>query len=284
MNKAPSNVAAYLLVGRVMHERLRPVRHRFSYPLFSVRCNLARLATLDSWWFGIDRWRPLSLYRRDHGPCTGANLEPWIRQRLADADLPADGEIWLQAMPRVFGYAFNPVSFWFCHDAQGRLRALLAEVRNTFGERHAYLLSAEGNVPIEDDTVLVCSKVLHVSPFCNVEGSYAFKVREGVRHSSVAIDYSDREGILIRTAIGARLEPLTCARAWRALARQPLMTLLVVVRIHWQALLLLARKVPFHGRYPETAASPDIPQRQHADAPSPKSGASREPIEEEVSL
>jgi uncharacterized protein len=281
--KNAAQAAAYLLVGRVMHERLRPVPHRFTYPVFSVRCNLARLATLDNWWFGIDRWRPLGLSRRDYGPCTGGNLEPWMRQRLADADIPADGEIWLQTMPRVFGYAFNPVSFWFCHDAQGKLRALLAEVRNTFGERHSYLLSAEGHAPIGDDTVLVCRKILHVSPFCKVEGEYTFRVREGGHHSSVAIDYSDGQGVLIRTLVGARMDPLTGARALRALLRQPLLTILVVVRIHWQALRLLLKKVPFHGRHPQPAETPDMLSKYQADASHPRQGACRrESTEEEV--
>jgi DUF1365 family protein len=249
--------AAYLLTGRVMHERLRPVRHRFVYPIFSVRCDLARLATLNSWWFGVDRWRPLSLSTRDYGPRTGGDLEAWMRQRLADAGIPADGEIWLQTIPRIFGYAFNPVSFWFCHDRQGRLRGLLAEVRNTFGARHSYLLSAAGHAPIDADTVLVCRKTLHVSPFCKVEGDYAFRVREDARHASVAIDYSDRQGLLIRTSIGARMQPLTFTCALGALARQPLLTIMVVARIHWQALRLLLKKVPFHGKHPVADAYPE---------------------------
>jgi uncharacterized protein len=276
-------VAAYLLVGRVMHERLRPVRHRFVYPLFCVRVDLARLATLDSWWFGIDRRRPLSLFTRDHGPRTGGDLQAWMRQRLADAGIPADGEIWLQTMPRVFGYAFNPVSFWFCHDAQGRLRALLAEVRNTFGARHAYLLSARDHAPIEADTVLVCRKTLHVSPFCKVEGDYAFRVREDKRHASVGIDYSDRQGLLIRTSIGSRMQPLTCAGALASLARQPLLTILVVVRIHWQALRLWFKKVPFYGKHPVCASGPDGSMQEETHAPRTRPDACPESTKEEAS-
>jgi DUF1365 family protein len=275
-------VAAYLLVGRVMHERLRPVHHRFVYPLFCVRCNLARLATLDSWWFGIDRWRTLSLATRDYGPRTGGDLELWMRQRLAEAGIPADGEIWLQTLPRIFGYAFNPVSFWFCHDAQGRLRALLAEVRNTFGERHGYLLSAPDHAPIGADTVLVCRKTLHVSPFCKVEGDYAFRVREGARHALVGIDYSDRQGLFIRTSIGARIAPLTCSGALGALARQPLMTILVVVRIHWQALRLLLKKAPFYGKNPVRAVALDLFAKEEANAPRARPDACHESTKEEV--
>ena len=99
----------------------------------------------------------------------------------------ADGEIHLLTIPRMFGYAFNPVSFWFCHDRAGALRALSPMCSNTFGEHRGYLLSAKDHAPIADDTVLVCRKTLHVSPFCEVAGDYAFRVRRRWR-SSVRLD------------------------------------------------------------------------------------------------
>lgn len=245
-----ADTPAWLLTGRVMHERLRPVRHRFTYPVFCVRCDLARLSSLRRWWFGIDRWAPLGLRLCDHGACDGGDLQRWMRDELARAGIPADGAIWLQTMPRIFGYAFNPVSFWFCHDRDGQLRALLAEVRNTFGARHRYLLSAPGHAPIDADTELTCRKEFHVSPFCRVEGSYAFRVREQGARMCVTIDYRDRDGLLIRTAIGTKAAPLTGARALLALLRQPWMTVAVVVWIHWEALRLLVKRVPFFGRKP----------------------------------
>lgn len=249
----PADPAAWLLTGRVMHERLRPKHHRFSYPVFYVRCDLDRLTSLNSAWFGVDRRRVLGLSTRDHGPCDGSDLAAWMRAQLHDAGIDADGRIWLQAFPRVFGYAFNPVSFWFCHDRAGRLRALLAEVRNTFGERHSYLLSAADRGPIDASTELTCRKVLHVSPFCRVEGAYRFRVRDTAAGSSVAIDYHDANGLLIRTALGGRLTPLTRAAALAALIRQPLLSVGVVVRIHWQALRLAIKKAPFYGKHPEPA-------------------------------
>ncbi|MDE1183493.1 DUF1365 domain-containing protein [Paraburkholderia sp.] len=258
--------AAWLLTGRVMHERLRPARHRFAYPVFCVRCDLARLDSLDSAWFGVNRWAPLSLHARDHGPCDGSDLGDWMRAQLSDAGIPADGAIWLQAFPRVFGYAFNPVSFWFCHDSAGALRALFAEVRNTFGARHGYLLSAPDHAPITSSTELQCRKVLHVSPFCRVEGGYTFRVHESRQRTSVAIDYHDADGLLIRTMLGGRLAPLTRAAALGALARQPLLTLGVVARIHWQALRLFIKRVPFYGKHPAPAPSPRA-QDSHAVRP-----------------
>jgi uncharacterized protein len=270
MNPLHAPTAAFLMVGSVMHERLRPTPHRFVYPLFCVRLNLARLSTLNRWWFGINRWSALGLSTRDYGACDGSDLEQWMRQRLADADIPAYGEIWLQTMPRVFGYAFNPVSFWFCHDRDGQLRALLAEVRNTFGDRHSYLLTADDGGPIGSDTRLQCRKTLHVSPFCKVEGRYEFRVRQHDAHASVAIDYFDAEGLLIRTAIGAKMAPLTGQRALHALVRQPLLTVSVVVRIHWQALRLLFKKVPFYGKHPHVIQTGLVAPSARPSTPSNK--------------
>jgi hypothetical protein len=142
------------------------------------------------------------------------------------------------------------VSFWLCEDRDGNLCALLAEVRNTFGERHRYLLRAQGDAPILSDTPLVCVKTFHVSPFCRVEGRYVFRVRETRGAGCIAIDYHDNEGLSIRTSIGLRKTPLTAWSAVRAVAWQPWLTFGVVARIHWQALRLWLKGVPFYGKHP----------------------------------
>jgi uncharacterized protein len=245
---------AELLTGRVMHERLRPVHHRFEYPACYVCADIARLDELRCAWFGIDRAKPFAIYTRDHGPRDGSALEPWMRARLAEQHIPADGPIHLLTIPRVFGHGFNPVSFWLCHDRAGALRALYADVRNTFGEHRGYLLSAPDHAPITGDTVLTCRKTLHVSPFCDVRGDYAFRVRRHGERLSIAIDYHDENGLLIRTAIGLRARPLTGALAWRTLLAQPMLAAGVIVRIHWQALRLWIKRVPFHGRHPPNEA------------------------------
>ncbi|GHD64279.1 DUF1365 domain-containing protein [Jeongeupia chitinilytica] len=231
-----------------MHERLRPVASRFVYPLFCVRVDLDRLDDAGNRWFGIDCRRPLSLRLCDYGPRDGSPLAPWLRALLADAGLPADGAIWLQTIPRLFGHAFNPVSFWFCHDRAGALRAVLAEVNNTFGESHRYLLAAPGAGAIGADTMLSSRKVFHVSPFLGVEGCYAFRFRETATTSFVGIDHHDRAGVVLRTSIGGRLAPLTAARARRLVLCSPFNALAVLARIHWQALRLWWRRVPFHRK------------------------------------
>jgi len=249
--------AGYLLFAQVMHQRYRPVVHRFVYPVFCLRLNLAELAGLDNRWFGVDRRRPLSLRTRDYGSRDGSDLLVWIRGVLSDAGLPADGAVWLQTFPRLFGYAFNPVSFWYCHDDAGQLRAVLAEVNNTFGEHHRYLLSATDGGVIASDSVLSCRKLLHVSPFCKVEGGYRFRFIERAGRGFAGIDYHDADGLLIRTSIGGKLAPWTPTNLRRALFGQPLLTLGVIARIHWQALRLWLKRVPFYRKPapPEPAIS-----------------------------
>ncbi|MTV39834.1 DUF1365 domain-containing protein [Duganella radicis] len=241
------NAPAQLIHARVMHARLRPVLNRFVYPVFYVRLNLARLEECQSRWFGVDRRRPLSLRTRDYGPRDGSSLEQWMRAQLAAHHIAADGEIWLQTFPRVFGYAFNPVSFWHCHDAAGQLRAVLAEVNNTFGETHCYLLH------IGADGTAICVKQMHVSPFCPLTGGYRFRFHLAGARPRTGIDYHDDQGLLIRTTLSGRAEPLRDRTLAMALLRYPLLGLGVVLRIHWQALRLWIKGVPLFRKPPRPA-------------------------------
>ncbi len=124
--------------GAVMHERHVQAHNRFVYPTAFLRLPLSRLATLRVPLLGIERASVFSFRNRDHGARDGSPLLPWIHALLRGQGLAeiCDGEVVLQTMPRIFGFVFNPVSFWFCHDRAGALRVVLAEVSNTFGERH----------------------------------------------------------------------------------------------------------------------------------------------------
>ncbi|MYN45880.1 DUF1365 family protein [Pseudoduganella sp. FT93W] len=250
--------AAQLLQGQVMHARLRPALNRFVYPVFYVRLNLSRLEQAGTRWFGIDCWRPLSVRTRDYGPRDGSSLEHWMRQLLASHGIQADGDIWLQTFPRVFGYVFNPVSFWHCHDAQGQLRAVLAEVNSTFGETHRYLLALGGADGQHRSVQAV--KQLHVSPFCAVEGHYRFRFRLAAHAHSTSIDYYDQHGLLLRTALSGRPQPLSDSAVLAALLRFPLLGLGIVARIHWQALRLWLKRVPFFRQPPTPLASTTVHQ------------------------
>ncbi len=245
-----------LSMGVVRHERLRPARNAFSYGVFTLLLPLRSLgsAPLATRLCSRNRFNLLSFHDRDHGDGQTPLLR-WIDELLADEGIrDADGEIWLQTFPRVLGYVFNPVSFWYCHRSDGSLRAIVCEVNNTFGERHFYLLD-QGRT-LRWGELLSARKVFHVSPFCDVEGGYRFRFMrttqerggQEVERTVARIDYHDDHGALLLTSVSGVLRPLNDAAALLACVRHPLMTFGVIVRIHWQALRLFIKRVPFFSK------------------------------------
>ncbi|GAA5168415.1 DUF1365 domain-containing protein [Viridibacterium curvum] len=238
-----------------MHERHAPAVHRFVYRHFTLRLPLSQLAGLRVPLLGINRRGLMAVHERDHGPRDGSPLLPWIRAQLARNGLAeiADGEVILQTLPRLFGYVFNPVSFWFCHDSQGALRAVLAEVSNTFGGHHNYLVAHPDGRVIGPDDEIAARKLFHVSPFLDVQGTYRFRFRERGGFLFVAIDHADDAGeTVLSTRMSGRLQPLTGRSLLRAWLSSPLLTFAVIGRIHWQALRLLVKRVPFVGARPSS--------------------------------
>lgn len=249
--------AGELIAATVVHERTRPAKHRFSYPLFCLRLDVERLHELPvatNGWLHIDpqthwqRLRPFTLHTCDYGARDGIALAAWARAQAAAAGvnlLPGASRIELQTFPRLFGFVFNPVSFWFCRDEHDALRVLIAEVNNTFGEHHFYVVTSEDRGAIGTDTVLTCRKAMHVSPFCEVRGRYRFRVTAGRTARRVDVDYYDGEQLLIATRIAGHAVALDGAVLRAQLWRFPLMTFGVVARIHWQALRLWLKRVPW---------------------------------------
>lgn len=243
-----------LLLGHVMHRRLRPAVNAFSYPVFFMQLPLGDLQAAARPAFSIDRRNLLSFHQKDHGRRDGSPLLPWIRGLLRERGLPDDGEVVLQTFPRVLGYVFNPVSFWLCHDRSGALVAVLAEVNNTFGGRHCYLLHNPGGAPLRDGQAFTADKRFHVSPFCEVAGTYRFRFRFGGAVSRIHIDYDDGQGPLLLTALCGRPREWSTRHLLAALLRMPLQTVGIMVRIHWQALRLWLKGVPFYGAAPHSRA------------------------------
>ena len=244
---APMCAGPSLQVGHVMHRRLRPTVHAFVYPVFFLRLPLSQLNEAGTALFSVERFNLLSVRCRDHGPRDGSPLLPWIHRILREHGLPDDGEVVLQTFPRVFGYVFNPVSFWLCHSADGELIALLAEVSSTFGEHHNYLLHNPANAPLQDGQVLQADKAMHVSPFNKVEGGYRFILNLNREVQRIRIDYADSEGPLLLTALSGKSQGWSNLALLSALIRMPALTFGVVLRIHWQAMRLWLKKVPYVG-------------------------------------
>lgn len=243
----------WLYRGEVVHARHRPVRNAFRYPVFFIRLPIRAGGRVSggSPLFSVDRPNLFSLQTRDHGPRDGGDLDRWIRDLLRREGLTcADGDIALQTFPRMLGFVFNPVSFWWCRDRAGRLRAVVCEVSNTFGERHNYLVAHPDGEPILSDDVLVAKKVFHVSPFCPVAGQYRFRFHEAGNVVRVHIDYDDGDGKLLVTSISGVAEPMTTSALLKIFSAYPWMTLGVVLRIHWQAARLWSKRVPFIRKPP----------------------------------
>jgi len=238
--------------GAVMHERHVQAHNRFIYPTAFLRLPLSRLATLRAPLLGIERASVFSFRNRDHGARDGSPLLPWIQTLLRAQGLAelCDGEIVLQTMPRIFGFVFNPVSFWFCHDRAGALRVVLAEVSNTFGERHNYLVHHPDQRPIVSGDELRATKCFHVSPFFPVRGEYRFRFEQRGAVHAVSIDLWDGGELQLSTRLSGRAQALDGGAMRKWLARQPFMTLGVVARIHWQALRLALRRVSFFRKPP----------------------------------
>jgi len=249
-------------VGEVRHARLRPVVNRFAYPTYFLMLPMRSLRAAPHPALRRNSFGLVAFHDRDHGDGRADSLA-WLEEQLAGAGIvDADGEIWLHCYPRVLGYAFKPVSFWYCHRHDGSLAAVVVEVNNTFGERHCYLLAG---ATVGFGRELRAAKALHVSPFCRVEGGYRFRfmrssARPGVDggRTVARIDYFDagpHEQPLLQTSVSGTLEPLSAASVRRAFFAVPLMTLAVIARIHWQALRLFIRRVPLHSK-PLASATP----------------------------
>ena len=237
-------MASCLYVGRVMHKRLIPFRHRLDYRVFSLYLDLDELPALSRRLrlFSHNRWNLFSFQDRDHAARDGTGLRPWIERQLAEAGIDLEGgPVRLLCFPRILGYVFNPLTIWFCHHRSGRLAAILYEVRNTFGEKHGYLLPVdphrEPGTPIRQS----CDKGFYVSPFIGMVATYHFRLVEPDERLAVLIRQWTPEGELLVASQLGRRESLSDASLLRVFLSHPLMTLKVIAAIHWQALKLWRR-------------------------------------------
>jgi uncharacterized protein len=258
--------------GRVMHQRLKPLRHRLQYRMFTLLLDIDELPALHARlrWFSVGRFNLFSFRPSDHGDGTATDvpgLRAHIDARLALAGLPIGGAIRLLAMPRLLGYAFNPLSVWFCHAPDGSLRAIVYEVNNTFGERHSYLIEvdeAQRESPLIEQR---SGKRLYVSPFLGMALQYRFRIEPPRERLSIGVSVHERgdsvgeddrhhEGAAVLNArLDAAHTPLTDGALLRLLVTHPLLTLKVVVGIHWEALRLWLKG----AKLQERPAAPDHP-------------------------
>ncbi|HEV7322209.1 MAG TPA: DUF1365 domain-containing protein [Ensifer sp.] len=252
-NGPPPAAAATLYPGKVMHQRLSPFGHRFSYSVFSLLVDVDQLAVLDrlSWLLSVNRPGPLSFWERDHSEDESETLRQFADRLLARAGLaePAS-RVLLLAYPRMFGYAFNPISTYFAYDASGSLIAIIYAVRNTFGERHSYVAPV---LPEETSPAGIRqsrAKILHVSPFMDMDLRYHFRVLPPGKTVRLRIHETSGDAALLAATFTGHAATVTSGTLARCLVRFPLMTVKVIAGIHWEALKLWAKGARFRRSPP----------------------------------
>jgi DUF1365 family protein len=244
---------------RVLHQRFSPKRHRFEYGIFMLAVDLDELDSLHQKLrlFSRNRANLYEFRDRDHlvTPSSASDLRGHLTAWLATqgVDLPPDGRVVLVTLPRVFGYLFAPVSFYFCHHADGRPIGAVAEVQNTFGELKPYFVPSEPSQDRERFRLIV-PKHFYVSPFSPLDLCFDFKLRSPGNRLEIGVnDVAGDQTVLVSTLVGQR-RPLTDAELLRLTLRYPLVTLRVIALIHWQALRLWWRRLPWYRK----ADRPDL--------------------------
>ena len=239
--------------GWVMHRRLTPRHHRFKYRVFSVLLDLDELPGLGLRLLKYNHGGLFSFHDRDHGPNDLKEPRPlreWLDGLLADAGITADGARRVLCYPRILGYVFNPLSVWFCHARDGALKAIVYEVHNTYDERHAYVL------PVGEDARLVrhgCAKAFYVSPFLSPDCRYQFRIRPPGDDVAVAINEDEAGKPILNASFAGERRALSDAMLLNMLLRYPLMTLKVVVAIHYEAVRLMLKGVRRHAHVAKSA-------------------------------
>ncbi len=230
-----------LYVCRVMHHRIRPKRHRFIYRVFMLLIDVDHLSDVDRRLrlLSIDRANLFAFHNVDHGPRDGRPLRPWIETELRTAGIEAmPSKIRLLAMPRFLGYTFNPLSIYYCYNANRRLSAIVYEVKNTFGEQHAYVFSIPTSSPSPQRFGHRCSKNFYVSPFIEAEATYGFSLNDPDHRLDVRISERTSAGPLLTATLRGEFRPLTDRQLLIQALKNPFLPQKVISSIHYEALKL----------------------------------------------
>jgi DUF1365 family protein len=254
--------ASGLYVGRVSHARVKPRKHQLAYKIFMLLIDLDELPDLGLKTLGVGRFNLFGFDPAKFGDGSGRPLKAQIEATLAKANIPTGGPIRMLAMPQILGRAFNPLTVYFCYAANRTLSAILYEVNNTFGERHSYLIPAPNAALIKQG----CGKAFYVSPFMDMDLTYAFRILRPEERVLVAIDTSDAEGLILTASFSGERRPLTDGALIKAWLTHPWMTVGVIAAIHYEAL-----KIWLKGE--KVRVRPAPPERPVTVAPAAKLAA-----------
>lgn len=242
-------MASSLYIGQVMHERMKPVQYHFRYGTGSILIDIDQIQqeANDLRWLGFNRFNLISVNEKDHGPRDGTAWRQWIDGFLAGYDIARPARVELLCYPRILGYAFNPLAMWYAYDDQSQLIAVIAEVSNTFGQWHHYVLKP-GLVVSKNPAHIKAEadKVFHVSPFIDMKARYHFRLSPPTDQVYVAIrETRDDHAFFYATQTGKQ-RPLTNQNLLKLAGIAPFRMLKVIALIHWWALKIWLKGGQFH--------------------------------------
>jgi len=245
-----------IYAGQVAHDRSRPKRHRLRYRIFMLLLDLDELEALDRRLkrFSLNRFNLLSFHDRDHATEAGQTVKASVLARLAARGIVlSEPRITLLCMPRVLGHGFNPLSVYFCRDGDGTLKAIVYAVRNTFGQRHDYVLPVRRERAgwVEQGA----PKGFHVSPFMPMDLRYAFDIAAPDDKVHIGVDVFDEAGLMLTATFAGQRQPLTDGGLVRALLGHPWQLVGVMAAIVWEAI-----KIALKGL--KTYPDPTAPKRE----------------------
>jgi hypothetical protein len=257
-----SRLASSLYAGLVSHTRVKPRKHKLAYRVFMLLIDLDELPDLKLKTLSVGRFNLFGFDPKRFGDGSARPLKAQIEATLTEAGIPTGGPIRMLAMPQILGRAFNPLTVYFCHAQNRTLSAILYEVNNTFGERHSYLIPAPNAALIKQG----CGKAFYVSPFMDMELSYAFRILRPEERVLVAVDTSDAEGLVLAASFSGERRPLTDAELLKAWLTHPWMSLGVIAAIHFEAVKIWLKGEKLRTR-------PAKPERAVTVAPAAKLAA-----------
>lgn len=233
--------------GTLRHRRFAPRRHEFTYDLFMAMLDIDRIPELMriSGLLSRNRWNWASFDDRDHFGDPALPLRERLRRDARAHGLELrDGPVYLLTHLRYLGYNFNPISFFYCCDAAGRVQQVLAEVHNTFGESHNYWLHEGNRTEGANAHHHSVPKELHVSPFMDMAMDYGFVLTDPGERLTAHMNTIEEGRTIFDATLSLRRAPWSARSLHRALAAHPWMTAKVIGAIHWEALRLWAKRVP----------------------------------------
>lgn len=237
-----------LITAVIYHKRHTPIEHSFDAKVFFLALNLKNLQFFKKLkFFSINRFNVFSLYWKEYGFKEFKNPFEYLQGILKSFEINTDHikEALLMTMPKCLGYGFNPCSFWLCFNKRNELIVVLAEVNNTFKQRHGYLIYHKNLSAIKSNDIIAREKIFHVSPFFEVLGEYHFNFCIKEKTIRINLNYSKDDVLLFSTSIQGKREKLSNATLLRCFFLYPFMSFCVIFLIHYHAVCLWFKKVPF---------------------------------------